>query len=123
MTAASQYAGVRNDVNAGTQGAVDSLYQYRSARMCADISQALLTELSDRGDDRKDGSFTATQAECYGAGHQPASAGEAHMGGKHTTCVPVCTSVAEGKRVSSGSSTSLFCIVACADESVHVYCS
>ncbi|MGX8939552.1 hypothetical protein ACWWJF_01525 (plasmid) [Symbiopectobacterium sp. Eva_TO] len=49
MTVASQYASVRNDVNAGTQGAVDSLYQYRSAIMCADISHTLLTALSDKG--------------------------------------------------------------------------
>ncbi|WP_227136389.1 hypothetical protein [Kosakonia radicincitans] len=58
MAAASQYAGVRNDVNAGTQGTIDSLYQYRSARICADISQALLTELSDRGMPVNNGPFT-----------------------------------------------------------------
>lgn len=50
MNGAAQYAGVRTRVSAGTQETVDALYRYKVKRLCADISQALLTGLSDMGD-------------------------------------------------------------------------
>lgn len=53
MFAASQYADIRNEVSEGTQGTVDSLYEYRTSKMCADISQALMTALTERGDPPK----------------------------------------------------------------------
>lgn len=49
MTAASQYAGVRAAANKETQAAMDALYEYRITRFCANISQALMTALADRG--------------------------------------------------------------------------
>ena len=53
MSAASQYADIRNEVSEGTQGTVDSLYEYRTSKMCADISQALMTALTERGEPPK----------------------------------------------------------------------
>jgi len=50
MSGAAQYASVRPQVNTGTQEAVDALYRYKIKRLCADISQALLTDLADMGE-------------------------------------------------------------------------
>ncbi|HHK8233180.1 TPA: hypothetical protein ACQVHP_004938 [Serratia marcescens] len=49
MSGASQYAGVRTQVNERTQETVDALYRYQVSYQCAEISQALLTELAKRG--------------------------------------------------------------------------
>ncbi len=46
MSGASLYNGVRNDVGNYTQGAVDALYRFRSAKLCADISCDVLDGLS-----------------------------------------------------------------------------
>lgn len=53
MSGAAQYAGIRQGVNGETQGTVDALYHYKAARLCADISQDVLTALSDRGERTK----------------------------------------------------------------------
>lgn len=50
MTSASQYANVRAQTDQQTAAAVDALYQYRTSRLCADISWRLLTALSNRGE-------------------------------------------------------------------------
>ncbi|MFZ4832292.1 hypothetical protein [Rouxiella sp. Mn2063] len=50
MSGAAQYAGIRQDVNGDTQGAVDALYHYKAARLCATIGQAVLDSLSNRGE-------------------------------------------------------------------------
>ncbi len=49
MSGASQYAGVRTQVNEHTQETVDALYRYQVSYQCAEINQALLTELAKRG--------------------------------------------------------------------------
>ena len=49
MSGASQYAGVRTQVNERMQETVDALYRYQVSYQCADINQALLTELAKRG--------------------------------------------------------------------------
>lgn len=46
MAGASLYTGVRNDVGDYTQGAVDALYRFRAAKLCADISRDVLDGLS-----------------------------------------------------------------------------
>ena len=53
MSGAAQYAGIRQDVNNETQGAVDALYRYKAARVCATISQSVLNALSQRGEESK----------------------------------------------------------------------
>lgn len=50
MSGASQYAGVRAQINERTQETVDALYRYQVSYQCAEINQALLTELAKRGD-------------------------------------------------------------------------
>lgn len=50
MSNAAQYAGVRQRVNTGTQETVDALYRYRTSRLCADISSAMMTGLAERGE-------------------------------------------------------------------------
>lgn len=50
MSGAAQYAGVRTQANSDTQETVDALYRYKVRRLCADISQALLTGLADMGE-------------------------------------------------------------------------
>lgn len=50
MSGAAQYASVRSQTNSGTQETVDALYRYKIKRLCADISQALLTGLADMGE-------------------------------------------------------------------------
>ncbi|ALL35898.1 hypothetical protein [Serratia marcescens] len=49
MSGASQYAGLRTQVNERTQETVDALYRYQVSYQCAKINQALLTELAKRG--------------------------------------------------------------------------
>jgi hypothetical protein len=46
MSGASLYNGVRDDVGDYTQGAVDALYRFRAAKLCADISRDVLDGLS-----------------------------------------------------------------------------
>ncbi|MGP2504322.1 hypothetical protein ACTUSN_23545 [Pantoea ananatis] len=53
MTTASQYANVRSQADPLTVAAVDALYQYRTSRVCADISWRLLNALSDKGEGRQ----------------------------------------------------------------------
>lgn len=53
MTTASQYGNVRSQADPLTVAAVDALYQYRTSRVCADISWRLLNALSDKGEDRQ----------------------------------------------------------------------
>ncbi|ENW0041237.1 hypothetical protein NEO11_06315 [Escherichia coli] len=48
MQGADIYSGVRSDVRASTQDAVDAYYRYRVDKMCADISKDVLDRLSDR---------------------------------------------------------------------------
>ncbi|EIM8480862.1 TPA: hypothetical protein ACKQGZ_001026 [Serratia marcescens] len=50
MSGAAQYAGLRTRVNSETQDTVDALYRYKVSRLCADITQATLTGLADRGE-------------------------------------------------------------------------
>lgn len=50
MSGAAQYANVRTQANSGTQETVDALYRYKVRRLCANISQALLTGLADMGE-------------------------------------------------------------------------
>ncbi|VEA61136.1 Uncharacterised protein [Serratia plymuthica] len=53
MSGAAQYARVRPQAGSGTQETVDALYRYKIKRLCADISQALLTGLADMGEQVK----------------------------------------------------------------------
>ena len=48
MQGADIYSGVRSDVRASTQDAVDAYYRYRVDKMSADISKDVLDRLSDR---------------------------------------------------------------------------
>lgn len=48
MQGADIYSGVRSDVRASTQNAVDAYYRYRVDKMCADISKNVLDSLSDK---------------------------------------------------------------------------
>ncbi len=48
MQGADIYSGVRSDVRASTQDAVDAYYRYRVDRICADISKNVLDSLSDK---------------------------------------------------------------------------
>lgn len=50
MSGAAQYAGLRTRVNSETQDTVDALYRYKVNRLCADIGQATLTGLAERGE-------------------------------------------------------------------------
>jgi hypothetical protein len=53
MSGAAQYAGLRTRVNSETQETVDALYRYKANRMCANITQAMLTGLAERGEQLK----------------------------------------------------------------------
>lgn len=53
MSGAAQYSGLRARVNTDTQETVDALYRYKVNRLCADIGQAALTGLADRGEKLK----------------------------------------------------------------------
>ncbi|EKR2566149.1 hypothetical protein P6694_004666 [Escherichia coli] len=46
VSGASLYDGVRNDVGNYTQSAVDALYRFKADKLCADISNDVLNELS-----------------------------------------------------------------------------
>lgn len=48
MQGADIYSGVRSDVRASTQDAVDAYYRYRVDKICADISKNVLDSLSDK---------------------------------------------------------------------------
>lgn len=48
MQGADIYSGVRYDVRASTQDAVDAYYRYRVDKMCADISKNVLDSLLNR---------------------------------------------------------------------------
>ncbi|HCU0390011.1 TPA: hypothetical protein OUJ00_004614 [Escherichia coli] len=48
MLGADIYSGVRSDVRASTQDAVDAYYQYRVNKTCADISKDVLDGLFDK---------------------------------------------------------------------------
>lgn len=49
MSGASQYAGIRTQVNERMQDTLDALYRYQVSYQCAEINQALLAELAKRG--------------------------------------------------------------------------
>lgn len=50
MRGAAQYAGLRTQVNSATQDTVDALYRYKVSRLCANIGQATLSGLAERGE-------------------------------------------------------------------------
>lgn len=50
MSGAAQYANVRTRVNMETQDTVDALYRYRVNLLCAQINQAVLAGLAERGE-------------------------------------------------------------------------
>ncbi|KYQ98865.1 hypothetical protein AWY96_10205 [Serratia plymuthica] len=50
MNGAAQYSGLRTRVNAETQDTVDALYRYRVNKLCAQIDQAVLLGLAERGE-------------------------------------------------------------------------
>lgn len=50
MSGAAQYAALRTQVNGDTQETVDALYRYKVSRLCADVNQAVMTGLVDRGE-------------------------------------------------------------------------
>ncbi|ANS43571.1 hypothetical protein [Serratia inhibens] len=50
MSGAAQYAALRTQVNGETQETVDALYRYKVSRLCADVNQAVMTGLADRGE-------------------------------------------------------------------------
>lgn len=49
MRGAAQYAGLRTRVNESTQDTVDALYRYRVNLLCAQINQAVLNRLAEKG--------------------------------------------------------------------------
>jgi len=53
MSGAAQYASLRPRVNAETQATVDALYTYKVNKLCADIRQASLVGLAERGESVK----------------------------------------------------------------------
>ncbi|CAI1096462.1 hypothetical protein [Serratia proteamaculans] len=50
MSGAAQYAVLRTQVKRDTQETVDALYRYKVNRLCADVNQAVMTGLADRGE-------------------------------------------------------------------------
>lgn len=50
MSGASQYAGLRKQVNDNTQETVDALYRYKVSYLCAGVNQSVLTGLAERGE-------------------------------------------------------------------------
>jgi hypothetical protein len=50
MSGAAQYANLRTRVNTETQDTVDALYRYRVNLLCAQINQAVLSSLAERGE-------------------------------------------------------------------------
>ncbi|MDT3254050.1 hypothetical protein QZQ97_24340 [Serratia sp. root2] len=55
MNSASQYASLRGRVNNNTQETIDSLYRYKINYLCASISQAVLTGLTEKAEQVKEG--------------------------------------------------------------------
>lgn len=53
MQEASKYSGIRAGVGSDTQETVDALYRYRVNRLCAEIHQALMIRLAERGEQVK----------------------------------------------------------------------
>ncbi|CAI1765662.1 hypothetical protein [Serratia proteamaculans] len=53
MAGAAQYGGIRTSVNTETQDTLDSLYRYKVGRLCAEISQDVLSGLMDTGEQGK----------------------------------------------------------------------
>lgn len=50
ISGVAQYATLRTKVNSDTQETVDALYRYKVRRLCADVNQAVMTGLADRGE-------------------------------------------------------------------------
>lgn len=50
VSAASQYNSVRDQVAVSTRQAVDSMYQFKAAKLCADIDKELMDSLVTRGE-------------------------------------------------------------------------
>lgn len=50
VSAASQYNSVRDQVATSTRQAVDSMYQFKAAKLCADIDKELMDSLVARGE-------------------------------------------------------------------------
>ncbi|WP_434636435.1 permease [Klebsiella sp. I138] len=50
ISAASQYNSVRNNVAEPTRQGIDSMYQFRSIKLCADIEKELIDSLVKRGE-------------------------------------------------------------------------
>jgi len=50
MIGAAQYAALRTQVSGDTQETVDALYRYKVSRLCAEVNQAVMTGLADRGE-------------------------------------------------------------------------
>ncbi|HCH9097554.1 TPA: hypothetical protein NNT20_004713 [Salmonella enterica] len=48
MSGAGVYSGVRGDVSTYTQEAVDAFYRFRAEKLCADIANDVLNELSKK---------------------------------------------------------------------------
>lgn len=53
MAGAAQYGGIRTSVNNETQDTLDSLYRYKVGRLCAEISQDVLSGLMETGEQGK----------------------------------------------------------------------
>lgn len=53
INAASQYNAVRNKVAEPTKQGIDSMYQFKSIKLCADIEKELIDSLVKRGDNIK----------------------------------------------------------------------
>ncbi|HHQ6723810.1 TPA: hypothetical protein ACSTNG_003624 [Serratia fonticola] len=50
MNGAAQYSGLRTQVTSVTQDTVDALYRYSVNKLCAQIDQAVLLGLTERGE-------------------------------------------------------------------------
>ena len=50
ISAASQYNSVRNKVAEPTRKGIDSMYQFKSIKLCADIEKELIDSLVKRGE-------------------------------------------------------------------------
>ncbi|EBP1800598.1 hypothetical protein AVB85_22700 [Salmonella enterica subsp. enterica serovar Vitkin] len=50
MSGAAVYVGIRTDVAGGTRQAVDAMYQFRTGKLCADISRDVMDALARQGD-------------------------------------------------------------------------
>lgn len=53
MNGAAQYSGLRTQVTTVTQDTVDALYRYSVNKLCAQIDQAVLLGLTERGEPGK----------------------------------------------------------------------